>query len=1223
MNLVSNFVFRRFRLHSLGILGCGSIFLAGLMLDVPSAKAQALSGIQGTVTDESGAVVPDAKVSVHNNATGVVTNTVTSSAGTYTVTDLIPGTYTVKIEKQGFRAWQSNEVIVEAGGKQSTADATLKAGSATEVVEVTASPIALETSQPDVGTVIEKKLVDELPTILGGVGGVGPRGRQIDAFLFLTPGVQGGAFEHRINGGVSFQNEVVFNGIDANQSETQGFQSNINPPFEMVSEFRVLSSTFSAQYGLAQGVAYYQFASGGNALHGDAFEIMRNDYFDARPTDVAAQGKPVPADKEHNYGFSVGGPVWIPKVYHGRDKTFFHVSAEWYRLNQGSSGTGTVPTAAMKQGDFSALANTQGNPIPIFVPARISAACQAALPAGVGPGNRFPGNIIPQGCFSAASKSLIPLIPDPDVTNPVTPFQSNFESQAGVQATRQTSWGFSIDHNLTNSQKLHVSYWRDSFNTPAAVSVFGNELSSIQAEPRLGTGFFPTYSKTFSPTLVWTAGLGWLGEINNEFPLHTGINFPANPGAGVLPTIRFGGPAPFAGDSFGPQNNGETFSVNRKLGISIDNNVLWIHGRHTFNFGLEIRRSYQDDHECQNCGGSFFFSSRSTSDDANFNTTGNAFASFLLGEPNSAFREFSLETKLRNLYFAPYIQDNIKLTPRLTLDVGLRWDILQPFTTRAVKGQPANQVAFFNPTAPNPGVISNSTGQPLLGAASVLGTCSFCAGFSRAVTHYLEFSPRLGFAYKLNNKTVLLAGFSINHLDTGAYEYGNNKVAVNYGNLLAGLANVNGNPTNVPGYCNVSPDCTYDAHPFAVPPATTFSPDLFNGSGVLRQFKKDLGPVGYVQQWSAGIQREFPWNVFVSASYVGNKAVHLPALTPINQLDPKFLTQFCTDRSGAGNDPGCPLTAQWNSALGQTALQAAGFGKDPNGFFSPYANFGNDFPTSSAFQALLPFPQYISSGSCGGICNNFDVDGASLYNALQVTTQKRFSNGLSFLVAYTLSRTMSNTDSGFSTFNFGALNRFNQKSEYTVGSADQTHLLSVSTVYELPIGPGKKFLNKGGTLAKNLIGGWQWSSVFSASSGAPLSIYAFNNDPLGNGFNRADFVVGQPFRVNYNNYYKGLPVFNTAAFSDPGFFPGNTPRNLAGLRSAASNQLDAALAKKFFFGERVTAELKMDFFNLLNRPQPCGPSTNVDDTNFGIINGGSACQSNSPRRGQAFFKVTF
>src|SRR5215470_15425295 len=434
MNGRISFAASVFRFSCFAVLTFSLVFVASLFVCVPNSQAQALSGIQGTVVDETGAVVPDAAVSATNNATGIVTRTTTSSVGSFTITDLIPGVYTVKIEKQGFNSWQSNNVTVEAGGKQAAADAVLKAGATTEIVEVSASSIALETSQPDVGTVVESKMVEELPIIFGG------RGRQIDNFLFLTPGVQGGNFEHRINGGVSFQNEVVFNGVDANQSETQGFQSNINPPYEMISEFRVLTSNFSAQYGLAQGVAYYQFASGSNRLHADVFEIMRNDYFDARPTDIAAAGNPVPTDKEHNYGFSVGGPVWVPKLYNGKNKTFFHVSAEWYRQNQGASGTGTVPTAAMKQGDFGALTDTSGNPIKIFVPAQISAACQAALPGGVGPGNQFPGNVIPTGCISANAQTLIPLIPGPDVNNPITPFQSNFESQAGVLPTRQTSW---------------------------------------------------------------------------------------------------------------------------------------------------------------------------------------------------------------------------------------------------------------------------------------------------------------------------------------------------------------------------------------------------------------------------------------------------------------------------------------------------------------------------------------------------------------------------------------------------------------------------------------------------------------------------------------------------------------------------------------------------------------------------------------------------------------
>src|SRR5579859_566531 len=253
-----------------------------LLAAAPNLHAQATSGITGTVTDSTGAVVPGATVTATNTATGVSTIGLSQSSGAYIIVDLIPGNYTVKVEKQGFQSFVINSVAVEPGGKRSTVNASLKAGEVQQVVEVKADAITLETEQPQLATTIEHEVVEELPMQIGGVnGGVANVGRQIDDYIFLAPGTQGGEFSHRINGGVDFENEVVFNGVAAVQAETQGFQTFINPPFEMVSEFSVLSSVFSAQYGLAQGVVSYQFASGTNKLHGDVFEIMRNSYFDA------------------------------------------------------------------------------------------------------------------------------------------------------------------------------------------------------------------------------------------------------------------------------------------------------------------------------------------------------------------------------------------------------------------------------------------------------------------------------------------------------------------------------------------------------------------------------------------------------------------------------------------------------------------------------------------------------------------------------------------------------------------------------------------------------------------------------------------------------------------------------------------------------------------------------------------------------------------------------
>lgn len=1200
--------------------------------------AQGLSGITGTVTDSTGAVVPEAKVTATNTATGVATHAVTTSFGTYTITDLIPGTYTVTIEKSGFSKRVSSGVYVDVS-RTTTADANLAMGIATETVEVVSQEISLETTQPQLGTVIENEITQEVPVIIGGgPGNIGARDRQIDDYLFLAPGVQGGEFSHRINGGVDYQNEVMFNGVVAGQSETQGMQSNINPPFEMVSEIQVLTSNFSAQYGLAQGVASYQFASGTNVLHGDVFEILRNTVLDAAgaaPPGSSAAGKgPTPPINQHNYGFSLGGPVWFPKLYNGKNKTFFHFSADWFRQNIADQGTYTVPTAAEVGGDFSGYVDSTGKQIPIYVPQGFVAPSGCTAPA---PGNQWPGNIIPTSCFSSISASLLKLIPAPNLPG----LTNNATSHIGVLPTRQTSWGFSIDHNLTDSQKLHFSYYRDKYNLISCCNGgihANNELSGMEQEPRLGTGVFLTYSNAISSHLVMTAGFGWMGEINNELNSFLNVSFPGVASGTVLPAIYFNaGPLSAQPSQWGLNAHGETYSKNRKLGLTFDNNWLWTHGRHTMNIGWEIRHSYQDDHECQQCGGSFSFSNRTTADPANIDTTGSGFASYLLGYADSAYRQFALETKLRNFYVAPYIQDDIKLNPKLTVNVGLRWDIMRPFNTVAVGGQPADNIVFFNPAIANPGAVDPS-GNSLLGAASVLGTCATCSGFSRADLKWTHFSPRLGFAYQINKKTVVLSGFALNFLDGGAYEYGNNKLAVQYGSLLAGITNVNSFGSNIPAYGQ------WDGNSLAIPQAEPFSATLFNSTGVLHQFGQDPGRYPYTESWNAGVQRELPDNWFLSVAYVGNKSDHLPSmLNPPNQTNPKYLTMFCPSAKPA--DPNCPMSPgspnfAWTSAVSQADLQAAGFGLCPTGtpsagLYAPYCNFMSDYGSGAGLsQALLPYPMYNPSESCGGLCNPFDMNGTAVYNALQLQAQKRFSRGLSFLVTYTLSKTMSNSDSGFASFNWGSENKYNQKSEWSIAGNDQTHLLNITTVYELPIGPGKKLLNKGGLVAKNLIGGWQVSGVFQYASGLPITIFANNNDPFLNGLNRANYNPQIPLNVNYNNYYKGLPVFNTAAFSDPGFTQGNEPRNLGNLRNPFISNENLALAKHFYFGERVTAELRVEFFNVLNRMQVCGPDTGVADgaNYFGFVNpsgngagpgGSNACQGNTPRQGQALFKINF
>ncbi len=359
--------------------------------------------------------------------------------------------------------------------------------------------------------------------------------------------------------------------------------------------------------------------------------------------------------------------------------------------------------------------------------------------------------------------------------------------------------------------------------------------------------------------------------------------------------------------------------------------------------------------------------------------------------------------------------------------------------------------------------------------------------------------------------------------------------------------------------------------------------------------------------WNFGIQRELPYQMFLSASYAGNREIHLPsALNPINQLSPQYLTQY-------------------GSLLGQPVTSPAAVAA---GIRIPYPNFLNDFGSSATvLQALRPYPQY------SNIVNNFDDNGGSRYNAMQIQVEKRYTSGLSFLVSYTLSRLMSNTNSGFSTFGATSLNKENQKAEWSIDNNDQTHTINIAGTYELPFGKGRPFLNKGG-ITNAVLGGWQISPLLSYATGTPLfssnnlaSVYV-NGDPLGNGCNpcnRADIVSYSNMMFSYANVHQGLPVINKADFSDPGQWTlGTAPRVIGNLRNQFQANENVALSKYFPVGERVRLKLEIEYFNILNRVNFSGPNCGVDlnyeDANFGkSVN----CQSNTPRQGQGHLEITF
>jgi hypothetical protein len=1150
----------------------------------------------GTITDSSGAVVPNANVTVTNIATSVSDKTVSNSSGTYSFKGLPPGKYKLTVEAAGFKTGVQDNVAVEVSTTP-TVNIALATGAANETVQVTADQVSLNTTQPEMGSTIEPVVVQALPAEVNG------RGRQVDQLQFLAPGTTGNTFSHRVSGGVDFEQEIVYNGVPAPQPETEGYTTNFNPPFELVQEYRVERSTFSAQYGLGQGALTYQTASGTNTYHGDAFWINRNNFFDSvgffNGPAFGGVNRP-PTDHENNYGFTVGGAIWIPKVYNGHNKTFGHLSMEWYKQNNLDTDVSTVPTALQKTGDFSDFVDgSTGALIPIYVPQGFT--CGGLLT----PGQQFPGNKIPGSCISPTSAILIPSIPDPDRPGSgIGGLDSNKSYTPFINPHIQHDWGFTIDHNLTSTQSLHWAMWRNSFSSYGfdyhPLVVAPNPLNSMKYFPSLGTVFLLSYSYALSPHLVMTAGAGWIGEINNQFNITKGYNFPAV-AQGTIPTnINFDGQ--HSGTSWGT-SGAWLQSINRKLGIALDNNWLWSKGRNTFNIGIDFRRSYQDDNEDQTEGGQFSFSQRTTSvpntSDPNFGKYGSSFASFLLGIPDQANRANNIEARLRNWVFAPYIQDDIKLSPRLTVNLGLRWDIMAPFTEND------NNIVFFDPN--KPGTLP---GENIPGSATKFGNCTGCAGYDRADIHYGHFGPRLGFAYQLTRKMVVQGGFSIAFLNGGAYEYGTSKVAVNYNKLLVGsiTTNSSGGPQSSYG--------SWDANILANPTPQPFNPSMGRGTQI-NVMSRNYGYAPYSEQWNVNVQRDLGWNTLITAAYVANRVIHLPSQNnKIGQLDPKYLQQY--------GDVIDPVTNQSVLADSFSTGDAQRMG-----FSLPYAGFVSDFGGSATVgQALGPYPQY------SYIFNNFEGFGTTQYESAQVQAEKRFTDGLSFLVGYTLSHLMDNTNSGFSSFTTGGINKYNQKPEWVTSDYNETNTLKISGTYELPIGPGKKYVNN--YKLGNLVGGWQVGWILDYEAGQPNgnsndSGLKENGIPFPNGFNRPDrnSSVGIS-TANYSrarDYFVGkIPsaqIWNPAAFTltRTQYVLGNADRNYSGLKNPALYMESLNAKKHFYAGERVQFSLSVDYFNAFNRTQFQDPDSNRSNGTYGQVTSQGSQISN--RQGQVSLRVEF
>jgi len=1211
-------------------------------------------GITGSILDSSGAAIADAEVV----ATGVETHTVypttSTSAGAYRFSNLVLGTYNISVTAKGFKTANVTGVVVEINTVASL-DITLQPGEVKESLTVVADAPRIQTETSEIGTVVDAKEIVELPLSLNSSGQSFLRSPE--TFVFLTPGTQGpgtnqngngssGIFQSKLSGGQNFSTEVLLDGVSTTRSDSGSAFDQTAPSVEALSEFKVLTSTFSAQFGRTSGgIESFATKSGTSEYHGTAFDLFRNTALDANSWDNNFFKSPRPADHQNDFGGSLGGPVRIPKLYDGRNKAFFFFSWEQYRNNPGTSSPDTLPTKnELQNGDFSALLGAptgatnpcDNSPVltgQIFNPATTS------CPTGfVGGRVAFPGNIVPPSMWDPVAKKILTYLTVLPTTAGLT---SNFVFLSS-QKVRDTTMSFRIDQNWGTKDKFFFSYSARDQGTPAGVDDLPGPLDGNFHN--INFTHYLRFGWDYTPTTNWlnsfTIGLN---RLNNQSQANSvnGSNWPAVLGIGnasgtVFPQISFNG-SPVGIGYTGFSTESDNGHIPNSL-VTADN-VSWVKGRHYFHFGFEWRAYQYTFVAAGDTSPNYGFNNFQTAFAPNDATTGDPFASFLLGLPQSEQLSItSVNPRLNSNYFAASVQDDYKIRRDLTLNLGLRYDVDTP------RHEAHNAVSALDLALANNG----NSAIPI--SPSVPGALIYGHDATGAKTYFKDFGPRIGLAYAPDQ----LFGRIRNIVFRGGYAI--YYAALFYDDLPTGTIQFSSGSTVQPTFTSANNFTPVQALSAGFPtftlPQNSTDPALLNGKNV-GYMAASYGRPAMTQNWSFEIQKQLATDLILSVGYVGIKGDHLHTnIAQVNALNPKYYSL------------GTALGADPTSPAGQAALASAGVTLPS--WFEPL--YGPSGPTggsnNNVAQVLRPFPQYLDiGGSNNSMCSCLENLGVSTYNSFQAKLERRFRNGLNVLASYTYSKTLTNADSaipvfsGFSSNEFAAQNPFNPLSQKALSYQDTPHTLVLSYLYELPAGPGKKYLNHG--VGGKVLGGWQVGAVQRYQSGTPTVFNANAESPTGtDGAFRYNILPGAPILApNHGSFNPALTVpaqagqpqhniepggchenangtfsildamspsgqdlgipstnnyFNCAAFFDPnasglvaqrGYVYGTAPLVLGNVRSQAYFNEDFAIQKRTTFHENQAIVFKVDIPNAFNRHVFGTLDGGVGDTGFGAPKG--------------------
>jgi hypothetical protein len=1168
--------------------------------------------LRGVVSDATGAVVPNATVTITNTGTNITNTSRTDEKGAYYVTGLRPSIYSVKVEARGFRVEERTNVVL-AVDQETSLNFKMIPANISEKVDVTTTAPLLDTESPTLGTDITNEYVKDIPlpnrnffglTFLSGgvteVAGSGTQDNYPEGTNFVSNGQRNATAEVRLDGAL----------ISAPE-QGEGATSNVyyEPSVEIIQEFKVQNNSFSAEFGNNGGtVVNMVLKSGTNAFHGSGWWFGQRSGTDARDF-FNPEPNPKPNHERDQYGFALGGPI-------RKNRTFFFADFEKVRDNEPINIVATVPTLAERTGDFSATQN------PIFDPISCTPDCSSRSQVQ----SNGVLNVIPSSEIDPIGQAIINLYPQPNLPGEFFNYRLNTLSHGP-----DYQFDIKLDHQISDNHRINGRYSRlhSNFSDPTILGD-GEFNDGITSDPLTVQNGSLEYTWTLTPKIVWTNHFSIDRAAQSEttnLPNLTSVGLPAileANGINRMPTIQMSGASPWS-SLYDQCCLNTTFAHTL---YSYSSQLVIAKGSHLIKLGGEQRIFFNNFLQPPNPTGLFNFTDDVTSDTPNSGaeggTQGNPFASLLFGYPDDSsviniYPSVANKSKETGFYF----QDDWKVNSKLTVNLGLRYEWSTPYTERN------NRIEFSDFTGASGMSIDLSSGgqTPGLGTTALNGITLFPSNGMRSVpVDRNNLGPRLGFAYQLNSNTVIRGG-------AGAY-YGMS-VATNF--QYPGTA-FRKSATMFFTLDNFDSRAATLANPF---PSGLTGPQGTQ-YGKLAEWgyanANDLGTTeaqnADVFQWNLGIQRLLPSQIVIGVDYSANRSIHLPFGGYSSTRNRDFISSNVLGQVSAQQhalDPTCDADSCVSNYLANpvanpfcTLFSGTGcpYSAGPAIFNEPDSRYNG--ATIPLVNLLRPYPQF--DGDFEGLPK---LESSSWYNSLQIRFQKRATHHISFEGSYTISKFTDDSSVGANAF-VGTLNNGNPqqldnlRAEHSISANDTPQRLAAAIIVELPIGRQQWIGGNMNRVLDAVVGGWSISSLLTEQSGQPLSV-PMADPRLMDGNQRPNVLCGGGMGIsNGRAALTQTPYLNINCFSDPGDqMPGNAPRYFSGLRTDGIHNIDMSLYKEFTPKESMKLQLRADVFNSFNHPRFAPPDSAWDpgDTQFGIIS--STAIGYTPRKIQFGIRFEF